>query len=329
MSKAEPRDDHDQLFKSLLRGFLGEFVSLVAPEFASQLRLSAPEFLDQETFTDLPRGQHRRLDLVAKVETRAGQPEIVLVHVEVEGEASAEMARRMYRYYMQLQLRHELPVFPVVLYLSGGPPDLCWNERQEKFLHREISRFCFLSLGLSGAEAEAYLARPEPLAAALAALMRPSRLSPARLKLECQKKIIRAPINEARQLLLFNCVETYLSLSGEALHEYDRLRSQEPAKEVAVMQTWADRMREEGHAQGVQHGLQRGLQQGVLEGKRAALREILSARGLALSTAQDALLQACEDSARLDAWLRLALSVARSEDIFSPSTPRPKRSKKG
>src|SRR5262245_44886156 len=102
MAKKAETSSHDQLCKDLLRAFLEEFVRLLAPSIAEKLDLRSPEYLDKETFTDLPYGKHRYLDVVAKVPSRQRKPELILVHVEIEVVAREEISGRMWRYFMQL-----------------------------------------------------------------------------------------------------------------------------------------------------------------------------------------------------------------------------------
>jgi len=77
--------------------------------------------------------------------------------------------------------------------------------------------------GLSG--------QAEPLAWALAALMRPEQLSRAALKLACLRRIAAAELDEIQRFLLVNCVQFYLELTREEAVEYEVLRAQEEDRE--------------------------------------------------------------------------------------------------
>jgi hypothetical protein len=256
---------HDQLFKTLLRRFFADFVRIVLPApMSRRLRLDEPRFLDRELFTDLVEGEERRLDLVAQVETAEGEAELFVVHVEVEARARKTMGRRMWRYAMQLRLRHRKPIVPIVLYLRGGPADVAAVTIEDRFEDQHLASFTYFAFGLSRSDARAYLDRPEPLAWALAALMRRRELSPARHKLACLRRIARAAIDDAGRFLLVNCVETYVQLNDEARAEYEQLLADEPNREVTIMEmTWADTLEAKG--------MEKGLERGRLEGMRAVL----------------------------------------------------------
>ncbi len=83
---------HDQLFKTLLETFLREFLELFFHEVAERLDFATKRLLDKELITDFPEGRLREADVVTELRTREGEPELILVHVEVqaEGEASSE-----------------------------------------------------------------------------------------------------------------------------------------------------------------------------------------------------------------------------------------------
>jgi hypothetical protein len=54
----------------------------------------------------------RFVDLIAKVATKEGEPELILIHVDIEHPWRSTFPYRMFEYYALLRLRHRLPVFP-------------------------------------------------------------------------------------------------------------------------------------------------------------------------------------------------------------------------
>ena len=241
---------HDQLFKDLFRSFLPNFVRLVAPGPAEKLDLANATFLDKEAFTDWPRGRRRELDLLASVPLLADSRQRALVHVEIEARASPQLGLRQAGYYMQLRLRHGMPVLPIAVCLKRGRPGPELVPVLDDQLGPELGCFRYYSFGLAGCRAEDYLRRTEPLAWALAALMRPEELSRAGLKLACLRRIASAPGTDLERFLLANCVETYLQLLPEEAAELADLQSQEPDREkIAMFLTWAERMEIKGMRQ--------------------------------------------------------------------------------
>src|SRR5947199_6201617 len=66
--------DHDQRFKSLLKAFFAEFFRTFFPAWADRFDFPRVAWLEQEIFTDPPRGERRSLDLVARLPLRPGVP---------------------------------------------------------------------------------------------------------------------------------------------------------------------------------------------------------------------------------------------------------------
>src|SRR6185436_16235804 len=112
---------HDQLSKSLITTFFHDFLHLAAPDSARRLRPDEAIFLDKELFLDWETGGRRELDLLAKVPVATGGRE-VLVHVEIESKASAQMDQRLWRYFMQIRLKFDLLVLTILVNLRGGRP---------------------------------------------------------------------------------------------------------------------------------------------------------------------------------------------------------------
>ena len=260
---------HDQLFKDLLQIFFDQLLYLVTPELAPRLDLKSRQFLKDEHFVDIPRGDQRRLDLVVEIPTKTGQPEAVLCHIEAEGEARAAIGQRLWRYTMQLKLRYDRSVVAIVVFRSGGPAGVAQVLLRDRLWGCELGAFHYFAFGLSGCQARTYLERPEPLAWALAALMRPGEWSSAKHKLECLRPITGAALDKAQRFLLINFVETYIQLNPEQAAEYQTLLAEQGNEEVKTMEmTWADEI----EARGVQKGLEKGIQQGIKGMQKMVLR---------------------------------------------------------
>ncbi|HSS76619.1 MAG TPA: hypothetical protein VLV54_07710 [Thermoanaerobaculia bacterium] len=199
-------NQHDKIFKQLLHAYLDDFLCLVVPEIVDRLDLSSPEFLDKELFAGGPHGRRRELDLLVRVRTVNGRP--LLIHVEIEARAKPGMEERLWLYRNQIQARYEIQVLTIVLYLKRGRPGVCLKARQSG-LGPDFPGFRYVSFGLTGCRAADYLARPEPLAWAFAAVMDPGPLSRAELKMACLRRVARLR-GRSDSFLLVNCVENYL-----------------------------------------------------------------------------------------------------------------------
>ena len=108
------RLDYDNLFKTVLRRYFWEALEIFLPAlYEAADKTEAPEFLDQEmqkvTF-DLGEGANRA-DLLVRVKLKDGSKELILCHLEIQGEGGGDLPTRMYRYKQMIYLKHvEEPV---------------------------------------------------------------------------------------------------------------------------------------------------------------------------------------------------------------------------
>jgi hypothetical protein len=133
-------------------------------------------------------------------------------------------------------------------------------------------------LGLSGCRAQDWLSRPEPIACAFAALMRPGSWSRAELKLECLRRIARSDVTGLRKQILVDWVETYVQLTEQDALELQRLLDLEGNEEIKDMElTWLGKAEarglEKGLATGLEKGLEKGLAKGIVQGSQVATRQ--------------------------------------------------------
>jgi hypothetical protein len=259
---------HDSIFKALVRSFFADLLWLVAPNLAGRLDLQDPEFLDKEFFT--VGGRRRELDLLARVPFLGEGQESLLVHVEVEARATSGMGRRLFLYRNQIQAVHASLILSIVLYLHRGGAGVWTSDLAGTVRDLGLEGFRYTAFGLAGCDADEYLSRPEPLAWGLAALMRRGALTRPELKLACLRRIAAADLDDARRILLVDCVEAYLELNSDEAAEYARLCTVRENREVKTMATtWSERI----EAQGIEKGLQAGRREGMKAGRREGLQE--------------------------------------------------------
>lgn len=139
---------HDQLFKELLRAFFREFLELFFPQVAARLDFARINFLDKELFTDFPEGDLRETDLLAEVTTLEDEPELILIHIEVQAQRRDVFRYRMWEYYALLRMRYRKPVFPAVLYLSPGSGGLTKETYSEGIFSENTLTFHYAVVGL-------------------------------------------------------------------------------------------------------------------------------------------------------------------------------------
>ena len=282
---------HDQRFKE----FLQTFLRLFFPEVERRLDFRDVELLDKEVFTDLGKGSVRQADVVAKLATHDGEPELVLVHVEVQARREKGFRARMFEYYALLRARYGIPVCPIVAYLRGGRTGLASEVYRERLFGEEILRFRYRSVELAALDVEAYRRGVGPAGAALGALMDSSRTEEkAELRASLLLEIVESGLDDAKQLLLADLVENYLELSADEWTRYRQLVSREEYRKVQDVElTWLDK----AELKGTQKALLRQL-----EAKFGPLDERTKEQVRALSpTALDACLERVLTASSLEA----------------------------
>jgi hypothetical protein len=278
--KDEDDVSNDKLFKTAIRYFLGDLLELVDPELAAALDLTAPDYLAPEVFKDFQKAGHRVPDVVARVSTREGKPRLVLVHVEVEDKFLKETEDRLRLYALHLELEFRYPVITVVVYLRGGPRKGVELRRVSTVVGtREISSFSYVAFGLSRSLAEDYVDRPQPLAAALAALMRSRLWDKVEQKLFCLEAVSRARLPLAQEYVLAKVVKSRIELSPEDERRFEELVRERGEEVEAMAVTWEEALAEReaiGEAKGLAEGEAKGLAEGEAKGKLIATRQAIT-----------------------------------------------------
>jgi len=279
--------DHDQRFKTLLKRFLGDFFRLFFPEWAERFDFHSVEWLDTEVFPDPPDGSRRVLDLVAALQATGERDDenvqrwLSLVHIEVESSDSVQAFRkRMHWYFANLRQRHDEPILPIAVFLNVGLDGIGYDAYVETHGSLEVLRFQYLYVGLPKLDAVEYLQRPEPLAAALAALMRPPTGQRPELKAQAWQRIAAAELTEFDRFLLSNCVDAYLGLDTAEEARFASILEQPEYDEVRTMATTT---------------FEQGIEQGEERGVRRALRFLLQRRFGSLPRDFDARLDSLSD----------------------------------
>ncbi|MCB0064473.1 MAG: hypothetical protein KDE19_20250 [Caldilineaceae bacterium] len=241
---------HDRLFKEFLQRFLPEFLTLFFPKDAARLDFTTLHFLSQELVVNLPHQTLRITDVVAEVNTLDGEPEILIIHVEIEANHPHEIPQRMFEYYALLRILTKKPVLPFALLLQSGLGGLKWNSYAETVFDHDLVKFEYGQVGLRELKSTDYLATNEPVAATLSALMQPDKFSTAELKLRVLEVLVKSSLTEADKLFLINIVETYLPKDVV----FDAREEVMVALE-SVEQSWMEQLLEEGREEGIDEGM--------------------------------------------------------------------------
>jgi hypothetical protein len=293
---------HDQLFKRFFHEFLRDFLELFYPDVAARLNFTTLEFLDKELFTDFPEGSVREADVVARVTTHEGKPELILVHLEIQFRPEHDFPFRMFQYYGLLRFKYGVPVFPVAVYLQGGE-GLAEEEYREALFGREFLRFRYQTVALARLEAEKYAGEGSPVAAALAALMdRKNAGDRLTLRLLMEQHVAKEKLGDAREYLLLDLIRTYFELEPDEEDSFHRLLLRPEYREVYEMElTWSEKMMEKWRLVG------------LIEGKRETLKHQLTKKFGTIPEKTMARIEALDSLEELDTYLDRVLTAESLE----------------
>ena len=246
---------HDRIFKEFLDRFLPDFLKLFLPEIADQLDLSEFKLLNRELAASFPHQLHRIADFVAEVATKEGEPEIVLVHIEVEASNKRTLPRRMFEYYSLLRLSQQKPVLPIALVLLPNAGGLCMQQYDERLFGHTTNSFFYFQVGLRDLPAGDYMTQPNAVAQALAILMQYGVFGDATVKLHALRGVGESNLTMGDKLYLMNIINTYLPTT--ALEEADMLTLD---KIESYEMSWLDKTLLQGREEGLEQGYKKTLQ---------------------------------------------------------------------
>lgn len=266
--------DHDRLFKELITTFFAEFVDLFMPAMAEYLVRDSIEFLDKEIFTDVTSGEKHEADIVTRARFHDGEA-CFLIHVENQSTPDAGFPKRMFRYFARLHEKHDIPVYPVVIFSYDAPARPEPDHYSIRFPDRRILDFSYQVIQLNRLNWRDYVRQQNPVASALMAKMRIASQDRPRVKMECLRLLATLRLNPAKMQLISGFVDSYLRLNAqeeERFHtEIDSIAPQEREEMMEIVTSWM----EEGIAKGIVRGRAEGKAEGKAEGRAEGERNLV------------------------------------------------------
>jgi hypothetical protein len=135
-SAVAERMDYDNLFKTVSRRYFWEALKIFVPElYEAADRNVNPEFLEQELrkiTLDLGEGTNRA-DLLVRIKLNDNSEELILCHLEIQGEGGGDLAVRMYRYKEMIHLQHGEEPLGIAVLTAPRPSREKTSYRWERF----------------------------------------------------------------------------------------------------------------------------------------------------------------------------------------------------
>jgi hypothetical protein len=206
--------NHDQLFKELLTTFFVEFLELFFPSVLEYLDTSTITFVNKELFTDVVRGEKKIMDIVVQAQFQQ-QNYSFLIHIENESSSKTDFNQRLFRYFCNLYLRFDRPIYPIVVFSYDSPQRLDKSNFVIDFPDKQVLNFDYSIVQLNRFDWRDFLKHKNPLAAALMAKMRIDKSDRPLVKAECLRLLVTLQLNPAKMQLISGFVDTYLNLTQQ------------------------------------------------------------------------------------------------------------------
>ncbi len=309
-------DDYDSPWKEAIERHFADFLLFFFPDAHASIDWSQPVvFLDQElraVVRDAAFGT-RFVDKLVRVRRGDGRPGWVYVHLEVQGQAQASFAERMFVYHYRLYDRYRLPIASLAVLADDR---LTW--RPDSFAYEAFG--CQLGLRFpiaklmdwSGGE-DRLQDSSNPFAVVTLAHLatratRADQQARYLAKRALLKQLYRRGRDRQQVLDLMLMVDWMMRLPKEL---EQRWRQDVMTSEEDMQMRYVSSFEREG----IEKGLQQGLQQGMQQGEARILERLLARRfGDLPQWARERLVAATTDERAM--WTDAVLSAGSLEDVF-------------
>ena len=252
LERQSPYTDHDRLFKEVIQIFFQDFMEAFFPEEHKYINFSAVRFLEQEVFTDILKGEKRRIDILAEVKIQ-GEDTIILIHVEPQSYYQEEFDERMFIYNSRLYEKYRKPILPIAVF--------SYNEKKElptaftiDIPSFRIIDFHYQQLHLINKNWRSYIKMTNPVVAAFLSKMNYTEKERVQVKIEFLRMVSRMELDPAKMELVYGFFETYLKLNEmeeKQMHEeINKLPREEAGRVLELPNSYRDQGKEEGRAEG-------------------------------------------------------------------------------
>lgn len=316
-------DDYDSPWKEAIASCLPDFVAFHFPDVHRQIDWSGPiDFLEQElrSVSQDHGPQSSFVDKLVRVHRLDGQPEWIVIHLEIQCQPQSAFAERMFLYHARLYERHRQPVASLALLADDNPG---W--RPDSFDYTVFG--CRLGLRFpvaklldwSGSDARLADSRnPFALVTRAHLATRATRDDPVareRLKLTLIRDLYCIGLERQRIVDLFRVIDWMMRLPEQ---NDTRFRNAVATMEEEFSMRYVTSIERLAIEEGIAKGMQQGMQQGLKQGEARLLRRLLTQRfGELPAWAEQRIAAATE--AQLEAWADAVLESETLAQIVGPA----------
>lgn len=309
-------DDYDSPWKEAIESYFPEFMAFYFPAAYAQIDWSKSyAFLDQElraVVQDAELGK-RFVDKLVRVTRQSGQEDWIYIHIEVQGSAQAEFAKRMFVYNYRLYDRYQQPIASLAVLAdetTSWHPSSFESEALGCQLHFKFPTAKLLDYR---DQEEALLDDANPFAlVTLAHLLTQATRKDMEARFAAKWKLVqllyRRGWDKQRVIDLFSVLDWMMALPAHLTqslwHNIEVLEEKEKMRYVTSIERLF-----------IEKGVQQGKLEGKLEGEAAALQRLLSRRFGPLPSNVIARIDSATPD-QIESWLDAVLDAPHLESIF-------------
>jgi len=230
------RLDSDQLTKRLVELFFKDFLDFFCPDLAKIVDFNSVDFPNKELYSGIIEGEKTISDVLAKVNLLDGQEQYILIHLEIQSSRDVDIPRRMFRYFCNIWMKHEKPVYAFALFIDESR----WREPISNVFTREFMgtklTYEYHLQKTKNYNYEEYLDYPNPIVTAFLIRMNYGKKSRALVKAESMKRIKKYyNLTETQIETLLHFIDRLLFLNEKETEEFKDIIKKEEYEEVEKM----------------------------------------------------------------------------------------------
>lgn len=324
---AEP-DQYDTPWKEAVERYFPEFMAFYFPDAHAQIDWSQSyTFLEQELAAiaqDAELGK-RYVDKLVRVTRLTGQEDWIYIHLEIQGTAQAEFAKRMFVYNYRIFDRYDRPVASMAVLADDSPG---WKPQEFGFEVLDCQmgiRFPVAKLLDYAGREQALQDDPNPFAlVTLAHLQTRATRQDPQARFEAKWTLVKLLYSRGwdkqRIIDLLFVLDWMMRLPEHFKHQlWQNIINLEQEKKMAYVSSFErsaiEKGMQAGMRAGIQTGRQEGMQTGMQVGEALALQKLLTKRFGVIPPETLGKITAAS-TAQLDAWLDLVLDAPSLDLIF-------------
>jgi predicted transposase/invertase (TIGR01784 family) len=265
---------NDLLWKAALEDLMEDFLLFFYPSARKQFNFKKdPEYLDKELDQLFPpvddKYAPRYVDKLVKVFTNSNSEEWVLIHIEVQGYADKDFAKRMFQYYYRILDKYDKPITAFAIFVDANN-NFHPVQYKRSFLGTKVN-YTFKTCKIADLDDAKLEASNNPFATViLSAKLAISKRAKNDeqlfdLAFDLAKRLLRKKLSKEKISHVMSFLRYYIRFEKQemfAKFENEVFILTERSTTMGIEELLLDRAKKEGKKEGEKKGLEEGIELG-------------------------------------------------------------------